>query len=111
MATGLASRYPAYTIIHRIWNDATQAFDAPVTVQTAPSGVRSVRMTKSLIIAAASVRHIAGDIDVRVKVSLDDWTPAAQNTVMGRFGSSGARAWRMYVNTNGNLYLYLYLYL
>lgn len=103
-AQAIATRYPAYTVSHRIWDDTTQAFGAPILEQTGASGVRSVRVTKTLLVDAAAVKHIAGDIDVRVKVALDDWTPTAQNTLVGRFGASGARAWRMYVNTNGFLY-------
>lgn len=105
LAQGIAARYPNYTVIHRVWDDATQAFAAPVMEQTGPAGLRYVRLTKTLLVDATAVKHIPDDIDVRVKVALDDWTPAAQNTLIGRFGGSGSRAWRMYINTNGYLYL------
>lgn len=45
---------------------------------------------------------ITGDIDIRVKVSLDDWTPAAQNLVIAR-DTTGNRTWNLRVGTSGVL--------
>jgi hypothetical protein len=104
MARGLASRYPNYTVSHRVWDDATQAYQAPVIEQLGPLGERYVNLTKTLIVDATATKQISGDIDVRVKVALDDWTPAASNTLVGRFSGAGNRGWRMYIHTNGYIY-------
>lgn len=45
---------------------------------------------------------ITGDIDIRVKVSLDDWTPAVQQGVIAR-DTSGNRTWSLRVDTAGRL--------
>lgn len=102
---GLGQLYPDFTVKHPIWDDTTQALGAPNIIQTGPLGERSVRGTKTLITDASTVTHIAGDIDISVKVSLDDWTPAAQTAPVARFGGAGARAWRFFVSTSGLLTL------
>jgi hypothetical protein len=76
-----------------------------VIEQLGPLGERYVRLTKTLIVDVASTKQISGDIDVRVKVALDDWTPSTSNTLVARFGGSGNRGWRVYVHTNGYMYL------
>lgn len=49
---------------------------------------------------------ITGDIDIRVQVALDSWTPAAINTLLAKFNTAGAYSYRLFVNqTNGYLYL------
>ena len=40
MAQYLAAQYPAFTVRHRFWNDATQLYDAPTTIQSGPGGNR-----------------------------------------------------------------------
>lgn len=53
--------------------------------------------------AAAS---ITGDLEIIVKVSLDDWTPAAVQMLVSKFASTGnQRSYSLYVETNGTLVL------
>lgn len=48
---------------------------------------------------------ITGDIDVRVRAALDDWSPSAvQNLVAKWNGSINQRTWVLYVATNGTLH-------
>ena len=48
---------------------------------------------------------ITGDIDVRVKVSADDWTPAAVSNFIGKWQVTGnQRSWRFSLNTNGGIF-------
>jgi hypothetical protein len=46
---------------------------------------------------------ITGDIDIRVKVALDDWTPAAQNGLLAKYGSAGDRGIALNMDTSGLL--------
>ncbi len=47
---------------------------------------------------------ITGDIDARVKVAMDDWTPSAQSGFMSKWTSTGnQRSWRFSVISNGSL--------
>jgi collagen type VII alpha len=44
--------------------------------------------------------RITGDIDVRVRVALDDWTPTADQSLIGKYNTTtNQRAWRLVVQT------------
>jgi hypothetical protein len=52
---------------------------------------------------------ITGDIDLRVKVALDDWTPSAQQVLLAKSNSVGnQRSYAFIVTTAGNLQLLTY---
>jgi hypothetical protein len=54
---------------------------------------------------AASL-DIVGDIDLRVRVALDDWTPAAESTLIAKYtATSDERSYALAVTTGGNLLL------
>jgi len=48
---------------------------------------------------------IAGDLDIQVKVALDDWTPSAENTLTSKWGS-GQLSYNLSAGTDGKLYFY-----
>lgn len=49
---------------------------------------------------------IVGDLDVKVHANLTDWTPAANQTLIGKFNTTGnQRSWRLLVFTDGSLRL------
>lgn len=45
---------------------------------------------------------ITGDIDVRVQVALDDWTPAVASTLMSKWDSGTQRTFVFYIDVSGN---------
>lgn len=46
------------------------------------------------------------DLDVRVQLAMDDWTPGGfGQTMAGQWGSAGNEGWQFSVNTSGNLVL------
>ena len=50
---------------------------------------------------------ITGDIDVRVKVKLDDWTPAAAFYLIGKSTAAGSqRSWYLVIETGGTVKIY-----
>ena len=51
----------------------------------------------------AAALDITGDIDIRCKVAMDDWTPTALSTLVGKYGASGQRSYLLYLNTTGTL--------
>ena len=53
----------------------------------------------------AAALDITGDIDLRAKVALDDWTPAAEGYLLSKW-SSGQQSYILAVTTGGNLRLY-----
>lgn len=92
----LAADYSAWTVQYRNWNDTTQDYNAPITLQTGPLGPLNMVCssgTQTRRLQPSVSPHIAGVIDVRVKMSMTDWTPAVQQVVTGKQGAAGARSW------------------
>jgi lysophospholipase L1-like esterase len=102
LGQSLAARYPSVGVRHRLWNDATQRYDAPAVIQTPPLGYRHVNLTGGFMwFPHTAAQSIVGDIDVRVKVAMNDWTPATNQVLVSKFGGVGKNAWRFYVNASG----------
>jgi hypothetical protein len=53
----------------------------------------------------AAALSIVGDIDLRAKVALDDWTPAATTTVLAKWDAATTRAYRIGINTSGQIFI------
>ena len=52
----------------------------------------------------AAALDITGDIDLRVKVALDDWTPAAESTLIAKYTATGnQRSYALAVTATGAL--------
>jgi hypothetical protein len=45
----------------------------------------------------AAALDITGDIDLRAKVSLDDWTPSGSNALVAKYGTAGQRSYMFQV--------------
>jgi hypothetical protein len=52
----------------------------------------------------AAALDITGDIDLRVKVALDDWTPGVGNFI-SKSGAASNRSYNFYINPNGTIAL------
>lgn len=48
---------------------------------------------------------ITGDLDLRVDVALNDWSPATTQSLIGKFGAAGQRSYEFGVRTTGVLRL------
>jgi hypothetical protein len=53
----------------------------------------------------AAALDITGDIDLRVKVAMDDWTPSASNYLMAKNATSSSLSYGLYLDTSGKLVL------
>jgi len=51
----------------------------------------------------AVANDVTSDLDVRVRVALDDWTPATSQTLMAKYNISAQRSWLFFLNTVGRL--------
>ena len=105
LAASLAADYPAWTVHHRLWDDTTQAYAAPTVVQTGTAGPLAMVVasgTQARRMAASVSPHIAGAIDVRVKMSLTDWTPAVAHTPIGKTDVAGLRGWYCGINNTAS---------
>jgi hypothetical protein len=54
----------------------------------------------------SSALDITGDIDLRCKVALDAWVPAAFTVLIAKLGASGNRSYRLAVNMDGTINAY-----
>lgn len=90
-----------------IWDDASFRYSGDGTVLAGPLTVNQATF------AGASCLSVAGsdpadDNDVRVRASLADWTPAAEQALAAKYVNSGnQRSWAFDVTTSGYLHLYL----
>lgn len=50
---------------------------------------------------------ITGDIDIRVKAALTNWTPAAASALVDKFGNAGSRSWDFFINVTGVLVFWM----
>lgn len=53
----------------------------------------------------SSALSITGDIDIKVKVKMTDWTPAAVQTLVAKAQTTSLRSYYLQVNTDGTLVL------
>lgn len=100
----LAGLHPEWTVKHMLWNDSNQDYDAPTTIQTGTGGERCVQWSTASsytrVWARANVTHPT-DLDIAVKVALDDWTPDAVNTLFAHNGASGSRGFYFHIGPDG----------
>jgi len=102
----VASQFPAYTVEHRLWNDTTKAYGRPTYIQTGPLGVQYAYLpgTANDLCQAQSATIVNGDLDLRVKIAADDWTPSATGQLLALFQGAGQRLLRFGIqNGTGNL--------
>jgi len=103
----IGSQYPSYTVEWRSAQDETPLKYAPPTViQTGTAGASSVTIDST---GGGAHQYVAtsvfsgDDVDIAVKVSLPDWTPAANTALINQLWSAGFRAFTLYMQTSGLL--------
>lgn len=109
----LQDQYPEYSLIQRHWNHANQNYDPPVTLVAGTGTTASGAGDRHVVVDLASPAGITttgaaitGDIDVRVKALLPDWTPTGQRTIASKWYTTGnQRSWILSVNTAGTISL------
>ena len=107
-AQSLGERYPNWTIEHVAWDNTAQGYAVPEILQMGTDGPRSVATTLTSLSYLHHVGNgtaITGDLDVRVKLSTADWTPATTGTFAAKFGGAGLRSWMFQLHSTGVLQL------
>jgi hypothetical protein len=101
----LATKFPAYTVEYRPWDDVNKKYSRPTYIQTGSLGVQYAYLPGATndLSQAQSTALTAGDLDLRVKFAADDWTPAISGTVLSRFGNAGDRLLRFGLSASGAL--------
>lgn len=84
---------------------AASRVSAPTTVNTfyAPDGMGDSVSTPDSVAVS-----ITGDIDIRAKAKLADWTPAADVGLVRKYGTSGNRSYSLYVQATTGKLLFRY---
>jgi lysophospholipase L1-like esterase len=102
LADWAADRHPTAHVRYKVWNDTAQAYGAWTTIQSG-AGERHALFVpanaRSMYLPTTAMPHIGGDIDIRVRVALDDWTAGATQTLVARYGGAGAHSWKLELNT------------
>ena len=107
LSQSIAADHLAYTVIFRDWDGTAQDYAAPVTIQTGTAGPRYLDCVSGSSAAGLdndAAPHLTGTIDVRVKVAMDDWTPAnpfGTTILVSEGGGTGAWGWSLGVNSGG----------
>lgn len=57
--------------------------------------------SNNMSVPDANDLDITGDIDIRVRVALDDWTPSANSGFISKGGAVGNRSWNFTILTTG----------
>lgn len=106
LAQSIATEHPAWTVTHRLWSDTAQQYGLATVIQTGTAGDRYLDCstgTKTRRLDPTASRHVPGTLDVRAKITMADWTPAALSSVMGRSAAEGNRGWYLSINSTGLL--------
>jgi len=106
LAAKIANDYPAWTVRVMTFSDATQQYGAPTVIQTGTAGDRYMDMTTGTngrSLSTGQSPHMSGVIDLRMKLRMSSWVPAAQNNVFGKSGNPPNRGWYAFINTAGYL--------
>jgi hypothetical protein len=97
-------------VLYKSWDPATQDFGAWGVLQAGAQGQRHALFTGSTgaanrtrLQAPAQVGDFTGDIDFRIHLAMDSWTPASVQTFLARHGGVGSRGWFWRVATNGDV--------
>lgn len=99
LATDIGAANPAYTVRHWVWNDTTQLYDRPVSLQTGAAGRAYVQTAG--VSPAWYGPALAGDLDVRINLKNVDWSNGAVQTLVARQGSSGSYSFKFGLNSTG----------
>lgn len=99
LADRFASAFPSLRVQYERFNNTTQDFSPVVVVQEGSQGERSIRFTgvKGRFQPAADVGDWTTDLDVSLKVSLDNWAPSSQQALVSRMNNTnGQKAFNFY---------------
>jgi len=107
----LSQKFPAYSVTHLAWSDTLQGWDpsnAPGAVQYfqqegAAGDAWAMGFAAAHTLTGPTTPNVTGDLDVRVKATLSDWTPSSAACFFSKYGGAGQRGWRFQISSTGNL--------
>jgi hypothetical protein len=101
----LMAAYPTHDARYYLWNGTS--YDAPTYIKGSATGRYFTPATTGsgygLTVKNATVTAITGDIDMRIFVRATDYTPAAEQNLIAKFGNGGARSVRIFLTADGRI--------
>ena len=107
LAQKMKEQYPNYNIKYSVYDNTNSRYPTFRDIGT-PGTERSLRYNGSGYIYQLERSHVpltSQNLDVRIKLSLDNWASGTNRTLISRYGPSGKRGWRLKINTS-NLLLF-----
>lgn len=103
----IATKFPGYNVKYTKYDDASGRYEAFSDIANVGEE-RHLRCDPSYgtylyQLNPADIPLTSPDLDARIKVSLDDWTPGAQRTIFGRYTSAGYRSWKLMISSSNQL--------
>lgn len=95
-AQAVAAIYPAWTVLHRLWNDGTGSFDTATTIQTG-TGPRTVTFWNGSISGSIATRHAGANFD---KIFVD----TSPDLILTSYGHNGGSPVLQQVDYYNSLY-------
>ena len=110
LATWFASKFPAFTVDHRLWDVTAQGWGALTRLQTGTAGeahlVTDGTNNRFFSCPDSATVSLTGDLSVRVKFQPDgSWVSGGDRGLFNKFGSAGNRSWRFTLSSTGTLVL------
>ncbi|MCI3922430.1 SGNH/GDSL hydrolase family protein [Paenibacillus sp. TRM 82003] len=103
----LSAEHPDWYVRYLLWSDTIQDYEVPVQLSNPSAGV--VRIgggSQTRYLPNSEIQHVGGDIDIRTKLKMPDWTPSSTVTPIARFFATAAeRSWFFSIETDGKLSL------
>jgi len=106
LSAKIAAHCPSHNVIYTPYNTIAGKYDAPTVIQTAGETrhLRVVANKTPVSLAKTSILQTSPDLDVAVKLSLDDWADGTAKNIVGRYGAAGTRAWIFSITATDRLY-------
>lgn len=97
---------PDVRVQYKVFDDATQKYTTWNVLNEA-DGERHIVFngTRTRKVPRDAVSDITGDLELRLLVAPDDWTPSVDQVMLAHYGSSGQYAFRFYLRTSGAIQL------
>lgn len=105
-----ADKKPNKNIVTYGWDNDINSFTAPRFLSKSSGGEAFVRMTvaesQNILLAHDSGNlNLDGDLDFRMKISIDDWSVFSSDGVVSGVYQTGQRAWALKGDADKTLYL------
>lgn len=102
LGANIAARHPGKNFLLRQWNDASQFYDQPISVQLGSDGERFAAMSSGCL--RYSAPSVTTGLTVTARVRPTSWTASGTFVLAAKYDTTGnQRGWQVGITTNGTL--------